>query len=203
MQPQPPRAPRISVVVPTYKRPERIERLLACLAAQTLAPSEFEVILVDDGSPEPLIVDCPSRPFACELLRQENQGPGAARNLGVERCAAPLVLFLNDDAVPPRTCSSATSPRTPKVARRSPCSARSRSRARRCASRSRACSPTATSVRLPAARRRRALAVAVLLDLQRQPAGRRIARGRRLRRAELPRGDRRGRRARLPPRPAR
>lgn len=94
------RAPRLSVVVPTYGRTERVHALLARLAAQTLAPEDFELVLVDDGSPEPLEVDAHSLPFALQFLRQANAGPGAARNLAFEHARAPLVLILNDDAVP-------------------------------------------------------------------------------------------------------
>ncbi len=92
--------PDLSVVVPTYGRPERIEMLLEHLEGQTLDPSRFEVVVVDDGSPEP--IEAPERTpaFAFRLLRQENAGPGAARNRGFEHCRAPLVLILNDDAVP-------------------------------------------------------------------------------------------------------
>lgn len=92
--------PRLSVVVPTYGRPERVEALLTGLDRQTLDPSRFEVILVDDGSPAPLAVDGARHRFPLRVLRQENAGPGAARNLGVAQASAPLVLFLNDDALP-------------------------------------------------------------------------------------------------------
>jgi GT2 family glycosyltransferase len=91
---------RLSVVVPTYGRPERIARLLERLDGQTLDPRAFEVVVVDDGSPEPVALDAPARRFALKLLRQENAGPAAARNLGVAHASAELVLFLNDDAVP-------------------------------------------------------------------------------------------------------
>ncbi len=92
--------PELSVVVPTYGRPERVEALLANLAAQTLEPSRFEVVVVDDGSPEPIEAPDPGPQFALRLLRQFNAGPGAARNRAFEHCRAPLVLILNDDAIP-------------------------------------------------------------------------------------------------------
>ena len=90
----------LSVLIPTYGRPDALECLLAGLARQTLAPERFEVIVVDDGSPEPISLDASEFPFGLTLLRQQQAGPGAARNHGLERCAAPLVLILNDDAVP-------------------------------------------------------------------------------------------------------
>lgn len=93
-------APALSVLVPTHGRPDACLRLLDGLAAQTLTPERFEVIVVDDGTPEPIALDPGRYPFPLTLLRQEQAGPGAARNRGLERCTAPLVLFLNDDAVP-------------------------------------------------------------------------------------------------------
>ncbi len=41
---------RASVVVATRERPERLERLLDALAAQTVDASEFEIVVVDDAS---------------------------------------------------------------------------------------------------------------------------------------------------------
>ena len=90
----------LSVLVPTYARPDLVARLLERLDQQTLAPQRFEVILVDDGSPEPVQVDPSAHAYSVELLRQANAGPASARNLGLERCRAPLTLILNDDAVP-------------------------------------------------------------------------------------------------------
>jgi len=90
----------LSVIVPTYDRPDAIARFLDALVRQTLAPERFEVIIVDDGSPTPVRIDVDRLPFHCELRRQKNQGPAAARNLALEHCRAALVLILNDDAAP-------------------------------------------------------------------------------------------------------
>lgn len=95
-----PRGLELSVLVPTYGRPELARQLLALLDRQTLAPAAFEVVLVDDGSPEPIAIDASAHAYAVTLLRQDNAGPGAARNLGLAHCRAPLTLILNDDAVP-------------------------------------------------------------------------------------------------------
>ena len=92
--------PSLSVLIPTHGRGEKLRALLEGLRRQTLSPERFEVIVVDDGSPEPTVLDPAGYPFALHLLRQDQAGPGAARNRGLERCAAPLVLILNDDALP-------------------------------------------------------------------------------------------------------
>lgn len=94
--------PEISVVIPTHDRPEMLRNLLDALAVQSLDAARFEVIVVDDGSERaPLREDDGGNwPFALRMLRQEPAGPGAARNRGIEASSAPLILFLNDDALP-------------------------------------------------------------------------------------------------------
>lgn len=92
--------PDLSVLIPTYGRTATIARLLDRLRDQTLEPGRFEVVVVDDGSPEPIALDAASYPFHLTLLRQDNAGPGAARNAGVASCRADWTVILNDDAVP-------------------------------------------------------------------------------------------------------
>ena len=90
----------LSVIVPTYGRPERVEKLLNKLAEQDLDPRRFEVIVVDDGTPDPVRLRGGDYPFTLLLLRQENGGPGSARNTALAHARAPLSLILNDDALP-------------------------------------------------------------------------------------------------------
>ncbi len=93
---------QISVVVPTYGRSEILKTLLGALDAQTLAKDRFELVVVDDGTVPPIEIDTSAYGYSITLLRQANAGPGAARNLAFEHVRAPLVLILNDDAVPAR-----------------------------------------------------------------------------------------------------
>lgn len=95
---------RISVVVPTFERPDRVARLVRLLDEQTLAPESFEAIIVDDGSrvdPTPAIEAAPHR-YRLIVERQANQGAAAARNRGIARASAPVVLCLDDDMIPCR-----------------------------------------------------------------------------------------------------
>lgn len=94
---------RCSVVIPVYNRGDLLRAVLEGLAAQTMDKAAFEVLVCDDGSTEPLdpVVDR----FRAALprirhLRQPNQGPAAARNLGIEHAVAPIVLFLDSDVLP-------------------------------------------------------------------------------------------------------
>lgn len=91
---------QLSVVVPTYGRSAILATLLGALESQTLSKTAFELVVVDDGTDPPIAIDTSAYSYAITLLRQANAGPGAARNLAFQVVRAPLVLILNDDAVP-------------------------------------------------------------------------------------------------------
>src|SRR2546422_11449429 len=97
--------PDIAVIVPTHRRPDRLLRLLDTLATQTLDPSRWESLVIDDCSDDPAVdevlgpladrVPCPAR----SLRTPRNGGPAAARNLGRRQTTAPGVAFVDDDDV--------------------------------------------------------------------------------------------------------
>ncbi|MEO8361012.1 MAG: glycosyltransferase [Vicinamibacteria bacterium] len=96
----PVKTPRISVVIATYNRPESLRHLLTQLAAQTMESSDFEVVVVDDGSRTSLPEI--SVPYRLTVIRQENQGAAAARHHGAEAAVGDVVMFIDDDMeVPP------------------------------------------------------------------------------------------------------
>ena len=92
---------RLSVVIPTYDRPDSLARGLTALGDQTYR-GPLEVIVVDDGSQQP--VDQVVARFrdgpAVTLLRQPNGGLAAARNRGAARASGDVLLFLDDDIRP-------------------------------------------------------------------------------------------------------
>jgi GT2 family glycosyltransferase len=98
--------PAVSVVVPTYRRPELIGRCLFALAAQTLARDAFEVIVVDDERSEltrrvveTIAGECAG--MAVRYLRPVGgKGPAAARNTGWHAARGAVVAFTDDDTVP-------------------------------------------------------------------------------------------------------
>ena len=96
-------APLLSVVIPTYNRKDSLRRLLNSLAAQELNGGAFEAIVVDDGSSDGTreMVAALSVPFALSIHSQENAGPGAARNRGMQHARGALIVFLDDDVVAP------------------------------------------------------------------------------------------------------
>jgi GT2 family glycosyltransferase len=88
------------VIVPTRNRKEKLLACLDALARQSVLPQEFEVLVVDDGSTDGTGEALAGRsfPFALRSYRQDSGGgPGAARNLGIERAAGEVVLFIGDD----------------------------------------------------------------------------------------------------------
>ncbi len=95
-------APSVSVVIPTYRRPEALTRCLEALAQQTYPAQDFEVIVVDDGSGNPPheAVAHVSSQLTVSLITRENGGPGAARNTGVAAARGTWVAFTDDDCLP-------------------------------------------------------------------------------------------------------
>ena len=91
----------VSVIVPYYAQPQELARTLAALEGQTYPRDLFEVVVVDDGSPEPLARPR-STPLDLKVARQEDLGFGAARarNTGVRAAAHDVLLFLDADMLP-------------------------------------------------------------------------------------------------------
>jgi glycosyltransferase involved in cell wall biosynthesis len=92
--------PLVSVVVPTYDRPDRLRRAIESVAAQTY--SRVELVVVDDCSPTPLesvvdSVDLAHLQQVTYLRNEENRGGSATRNRGIRASTGEYVAFLDDD----------------------------------------------------------------------------------------------------------
>lgn len=96
-----PTAPLVSVVIATYNRTESLIRLLGMLGQQTLAASDYEIVVVDDGSRvpvEPALRDVHSAlPCHAAVVTQANAGPGAARHAGIDAARGSLIVIIDDD----------------------------------------------------------------------------------------------------------
>lgn len=97
---------KISVVTPTYNRKEMLVRHLEALNRQSLDPSEFEVIVSDDGSTDGTkeAVERFAARYTLRYYSQSNRGLAATRNLGLKHAAHDLILFLDDDVIPDEKC---------------------------------------------------------------------------------------------------
>ncbi len=90
---------KASIVIPAFNAQKTIRACLEALEHQTVSRSEFEVIVIDDGSKDqtPEIV----LEFKNALLfRQKNAGPAMARNRGAKKASAEIIVFLDSDCVP-------------------------------------------------------------------------------------------------------
>lgn len=93
--------PAISVIVPTYERPERLARCLTALADLDYPRDRFEVLVVDDGGQRPIERDVVPA-TSIRFLRQDHAGPAAARNHGANEARHSLLAFIDDDCLPRR-----------------------------------------------------------------------------------------------------
>ena len=90
--------PRVSVIIPSYNtRPQWLQESIQSVLAQTY--TDFEVILVDDGSTESLSSLVSVSDERVRYVRQENKGPAAARNHGIRLALGQYLAFLDSDDV--------------------------------------------------------------------------------------------------------
>lgn len=84
-----------SVVIPTYQRQEQLKMTLDSVLRQTF--TDYEIIVVDDGSTDGTWDFLTSLGPRVKTLRQENAGAGAARNLGAKHATGEYLAFLDSD----------------------------------------------------------------------------------------------------------
>ncbi len=92
--------PLISVIVPTYNRPELLRRAISSVNNQTY--SNIELIVVDDCSNEPtkdVVTEAPTHLIAKtqHIRHKRNKGANAARNTGIKASTGEFIAFLDDD----------------------------------------------------------------------------------------------------------
>jgi GT2 family glycosyltransferase len=90
---------RVSVVVPTYRRPDLLARCLAALAAQDLDRASYEVIVADDAASEGTRRQVEAAGFHYVPVTGRH-GPASARNAGWRAAQAELIAFTDDDTIP-------------------------------------------------------------------------------------------------------
>jgi len=92
------RTPLVSVVVTVHDRDAYLPEALDSVLAQTW-PGEVELLVVDDGSAQPVEPRFAARFPSVRWLRQEHAGVGAARRLGTSEARGELITWLDDDDV--------------------------------------------------------------------------------------------------------
>lgn len=95
---------KLSVVVPTWNCVTVLQHTLPALLQQTLPPESYEVIVVDDGSTDGtwdwLQTLSPIFPHLRPYRLAQNQGRVWARNVGIDKALADIVLFMDSDVLP-------------------------------------------------------------------------------------------------------
>lgn len=98
--------PEISIIVPVYNVEKYLEQCIDSILAQTF--EDFELILVDDGSPDkcPEICDeYAQKDDRVKVIHKENGGVSSARNAGMKLACGEYILFCDsDDYVSPLWC---------------------------------------------------------------------------------------------------
>jgi len=94
--------PFISIIVPTFDRQAALPACVQALTQQDYPADRFEIIIVDDGSPVPVVVRDHALPHDMRLtvVWQPNAGPAAARNTGAGRARGDILAFTDDDCMP-------------------------------------------------------------------------------------------------------
>src|SRR5438105_7088214 len=92
----------VSVIVPTFNRRSRLERLLLAIDRLPESRARLEVVVTVDGATDGttemlrgLRVGYPLR-----VIEQPNSGPAAARNAAIAAATGDVLLFLDDDVIP-------------------------------------------------------------------------------------------------------
>ena len=100
------KSPEISIIVPVYKVEKYLNECIDSILAQTF--TDFELILVDDGSPDncPALCDAAAeKDSRVRVIHQQNKGLSGARNAGIDVARGNWLGFVDsDDMIDPTFC---------------------------------------------------------------------------------------------------
>lgn len=96
------RKPSFTIVIPTYRRFEQLGECLCSISGLDYPREDFEVVVVDDGSPYPPenVVEPYKDKLNVRLVVQPHAGPATARNRGVSEASGMFIAFTDDDCRP-------------------------------------------------------------------------------------------------------
>ncbi|MGL4226321.1 MAG: glycosyltransferase family 2 protein, partial [Rickettsia sp.] len=88
---------KVSVIIPVYNRINWTIEAIESVLAQT--HENFEVLVIDDGSTEDIseLTEICKKDKRIKYFRKENEGPSAARNLGIQKATGEYIAFLDSD----------------------------------------------------------------------------------------------------------
>ena len=102
---------KVSVIIPVYNAEKYVKDALESVMAQSL--TEIEILAVDDGSTDAsseILTEYALKSSKVRVIRQENSGLSAARNVGFSFATGKYVMYVDsDDWIDVETCNTAVS----------------------------------------------------------------------------------------------
>jgi cellulose synthase/poly-beta-1,6-N-acetylglucosamine synthase-like glycosyltransferase len=89
--------PKVSIIIPAYNEEKTIEVCIQSLLGLTYPKNRYEILIVDNNSTDdtPQII----QKYEVLYLREKNQSPAAARNLGIKKAKGEIIAFIDADCV--------------------------------------------------------------------------------------------------------
>lgn len=91
---------KLSIVIPLYNVQSYIEKCICSLEQQDIGANEYEILVIDDGSPDDsaAIVERLQQKYSnIRLLHKSNGGLGSARNYGIKHAIGEYIMFVDSD----------------------------------------------------------------------------------------------------------
>lgn len=91
---------KLSIIIPVYNVEEYIEKCVLSLEQQDIPQEEYEIIIINDGSPDSsreLILKLMKHFSNIVFIDQENKGVSLARNAGIDKALGKYLLFIDPD----------------------------------------------------------------------------------------------------------
>lgn len=92
---------KFSIVIPAYNRTIELQQCLNTIEDQTFPHTNFEVLVIDDGSSKAIsdIIEQKKYSFLLKVIRIEHSGPSCAKNVGIKNAFSDYIVFFEDDVV--------------------------------------------------------------------------------------------------------
>lgn len=91
---------KLSIIIPVYNVEAYIEKCVLSIESQDIPANEFEIIIINDGSPDnsrSVILNLLNRFSNIVFIDQENKGVSAARNAGIDKATGQYIVFVDPD----------------------------------------------------------------------------------------------------------
>lgn len=94
---------KYSIIIATYNRLDEIRDLVASFEKVDFPTEDFELVIADDGSTDGTREYLENTEFNIDVryFHQKNKGPGAARNLGMDKARGEYYIFIDSDCTVP------------------------------------------------------------------------------------------------------